>query len=184
VAKSKRLVFGGLASGLALLGACSSTASIGSTGGIGPFGNGGTPGAECVPVSPGGVITYGFEEFHNTGGTAQIQSVSLASPHDLRVLAALAVPITGHMLYGVWGGYPSPGDLSPGVQWAHRQDADGAVIPHSHGTDVINLVLVLKPVGKKGTASGLDVLYKSGGTRYQMTMPTSIEIIVANSCPA
>jgi hypothetical protein len=178
VAINSRLSWGGLVFGLALLSACSSSP------GIGPFGNGGTPGAECVPVSSGGVITYGFEEFHNSGGPAQIESVSLVSPHDLRVLAAWAVPITGHTLYGVWGGYPAPGDLSPGVQWADRQHADGAVIRHSDGSDVTNLVLVLKPDGRKGTASALEVLYESGGKQYEMTMPTSIEVIVAKSCPA
>jgi hypothetical protein len=70
-----------------------------------PFGNGGTPGKECVSLPLGSVLSYGFEEFSNSGqSTAIISKVALADAHHLRILAAYIVPITGHELYGVWTG--------------------------------------------------------------------------------
>jgi hypothetical protein len=71
----------------------------------------------------------------------------------------LALLLGGLDLLGVFGGYPPDGYLGqltdssvPGVHWEQRQHAVGAVIPHTAGQDVGNLVLVLKPSGAVGTA--------------------------------
>lgn len=77
-------------------------------------------------------LTFGFEAFRNSGGTATIDKVDLADPHGIKLLAAYAVPITGGHLYGVQRGYPH-GGVPEGVQWSRRQRADGATVPHSRG---------------------------------------------------
>jgi hypothetical protein len=49
----------------------------------GPFGNGGTAGVECAELSPGNVLTFGFEEFKNSGSaSATISKVALAEPSE------------------------------------------------------------------------------------------------------
>jgi hypothetical protein len=136
----------------------------------------------CEPVRHGGVLSYGFEAFTNTGDTATIERVALTDPHGLRMLAAYAVPVTGSTLYGVLDGYPPAHYIPPGVHWAQRQRADGAIIPHS-GRTQINLVLVLKPTGAKGTAQAVDVFYQAAGQHYHLQTNTSIEVLVAPSCP-
>jgi hypothetical protein len=47
----------------------------------GPFGNGGSPGEECIGVPRGMVLSYGFEAFSNSGPAAVIERASLADPH-------------------------------------------------------------------------------------------------------
>lgn len=138
----------------------------------GPFGNGSpTRGGSCVPVRPGGVITDGLEEFRNMGkAVATIEKVSLYKPHDLSVMTAYVVPITGHTLYGWWAGYPTAAIAHKvrGVQWSHRQRADGAHIrpsPRSRNA-VTNLLLVLKPTATVGTASAIDISYRESGQDY------------------
>ena len=162
---------------LALLAACSSTNAVNT----GPFGGGGDPGSLCVPVGHGGVLSYGLDAFTNTGGTATIERVALTDPHNLQIIAAYTVPLTGTYLYGVRKGAPSARNFPAGFQWARRQRADGAVIPPGVFT---NLVLVLKPVGTKGTARSVDVFYRSAGQQYHFQTNTSIEVLVANSCPS
>ena len=135
----RRLPRWGLACGLALLAACSSAPAVNT----GPFGGGGDSSSLCVPVGRGGVLSYGLNAFTNTGGTARIERVALTDPHDLRIVAAYVVPVTGNTLYGVLSGYPPARGLPADVQWDRRQRANGAAIPHSRGIQY-NLVLVLK----------------------------------------
>ena len=92
----------------AFLAGCSSGPAMNT----GPFGNGGSPGEECIEVPAGKVLSYGFEAFSNSGPAATIERAGLADPHGLRVLAAYAVPITGTDLYGVWFGYPPTARIS------------------------------------------------------------------------
>jgi hypothetical protein len=172
---------GGLACGLALLAA----ACGGSSGsGAGPFGPPDGPGAVCGGTPKGGVLAYGPEEFVNKGSTAVIQRVYLVDPDHLRMLAAWAVPITGTNLYGVESGYPPLPGLAPGIDWAHRQAAKGAVIPHSGGHDVINMVLVVKPSGKEGTAKAFAIAYRVGAAHYLLTERIFLEVPNGGLCPA
>jgi hypothetical protein len=176
---ANRLRWGGLACGLTLLAGCSAANAVNT----GPFGGGGgDKNSICAPVRRGGVLSYGIEAFTNTGCTATIERVALTDPHGLRMLAAYAVPVTGNTLYGVLDGNPPARYIPPGVHWAQRQRPNGAVIPHSKGTQ-INLVLVLKPAGAKGTARAVDVFYRAAGRHYHLQANTSIEVLVAPSCP-
>jgi hypothetical protein len=106
----------------------------------------------------------------------------------LQVVAAWVVPITGLDLLGVFGGYPPDGYLGqltdssvPGVHWEQRQHAAGAVIPHTAGQDVGNLVLVLKPSGAVGTAKDVMLDYQSGGTRYRYDFQVAVIVCDGNS---
>ena len=181
---------GGPAIGLALL-----LSGCGGTGGTGPstsgpFGHpGDSHGVQCFPVTRhGSVGTFGGLSFHNPGNSAKIDNVTLINSHDMQIVAAWVVPITGTDLLGVWSGYPpdgDPGQLSghgaPGVQWEHRQHAAGAVIPHTPGQDVENLVLMLKPSGAVGTAKDVTLDYQSGGTRYRYDFQVGVIVYNGNS---
>jgi len=162
----------------ALLAGCTSSPAINT----GPLGGGGEPGEECARISPGEVLGYGFEEFRNSGAAiATIEKVALTDPRGLRMLAAYVVPVTGNVLYGVQPGWP-PAYLPSGFQWPQRQKAMGAQIPHSPGHDAINLLLVLKPTGRVGTARSVDVYYRATGQNYHLRTVTSIRVLVARSC--
>ena len=173
----RRLPRWGLACGLALLAACSSAPAVNT----GPFGGGGDSSSLCVPVGRGGVLSYGLNAFTNTGGTARIERVALTDPHDLRIVAAYVVPVTGNTLYGVLSGYPPARGLPADVQWDRRQRANGAAIPHSRGIQY-NLVLVLKPAGTKGTARSVDVFYRAAGQGYHLQTTTRIEVLAGPAC--
>jgi hypothetical protein len=170
----------GLACGLALIAACSGANAINT----GPFNGGGSSGdrnALCTLVHRDGVLSYGLDVFTNSGGPATIERVALTDPHNLQMIAAYAVPLTGNQAYGVLDGAPPERHLPAGVHWAQRQRAGGAVIPPGAQ---INLVLVLKPAGTKGTARSVDVFYRSAGQQYHFQTVTSIEVLVAKSCPS
>jgi hypothetical protein len=180
VRPARTLLAGVLLTAGALQTGCASGAAVNT----GPFGNGGSYGQECALVPAGKVLSYGFDEFRNSGNaTATIDKVALADPRGIRVLAAYVVPITGHHLYGVLFGYPPAAYLPQGVQWAQRQPADGATIPRSRGRhDVTNLVLVLKPTAKTGWARGINVYYRESGQRYHLLTATRIRLITASRC--
>lgn len=133
-------------------------------------------------MKPGGVVSYGSEAFHNPGPAATITKVNLAEPRNLRILQAWLVAITGHHLYGVLDGYPPYAHLPRGVQWAQRQPADGAVIPHLRGRAVANLILVLKPLAKVATAAGVNVYYTEAGTNYHLRTHFAIRVLTVKSC--
>jgi hypothetical protein len=157
--------------------------AAGCTAGTGPFGTGGDPAVACAPVSRGGVLTYGAEEFSNSSSdTAVIGNLALAKPRHLELLAAYAVPITGTELYGERIGFPPAPDLAPGVGWAHRQRADGAKIPPSRHGDVTNLVVVIKPTGPVGSAVGITVNYTVGGRQYYLQTATNIVVMNGGRC--
>jgi hypothetical protein len=180
-ASAKHLRRWGLACGLALIAACSGANAINT----GPFSPGTTSGDRnevCAPVRPGGVLTYALDSFTNSGGgPATIERVALTDPHNLQIIAAYAVPLTGTYGYGVLDGAPPARHLPAGVHWAQRQRADGTVIPP--GAQTI-LVLVLKPAGTKGTARSIDMFYRSAGQQYHLQTITSIEVLVAKACPS
>lgn len=79
-------------------------------------------------------------------------------------------------------GYPPYPHLPRGVQWAQRQRAGGAVIPHLRGHDVANLVLVLKPLAKVATAAGVNVCYTEAGTNYHLQTHFAIRVLTAKPC--
>ena len=176
---------GGLVAALALL-------LVGCGGGLnmnGPFGDSpsGSTGSQCSWYPRGSVGTLGMLSFSNSGGTARIDKVTLAHARHLQVVSEWVVRITGHDLIGVMSGYPpigakgqGPGFLAPGIHWATRQRADGAKIVHTPYPDAINLVLVLRSTGTKGTAKTVYVDYESGGVKYRLDLAVSIELFNGN----
>jgi len=168
-----RVTLGGLACGLALLlAACSSTSSGPSANG--PFGNGGpNSGTVCYPAKPGGVVFDGFEEFSDTGGMATVSKVTLVRPRHLR-LAAAWVANANDVAAADGRGYPTPGR-----SW---QRIPGAVVHHTRGTEGIALVIVVKPSGKLGTATAVNLYYNSGGTHYLLHFPYGPEVPVGHEC--
>jgi hypothetical protein len=178
----------GLAAALALLLAgCGS--GLNTT--DGPFGRSATHAGdfgECLGLPRGSVATFGATSFSNSGaGQEKIEKVTLVGPHDLRLLTAWVVPVTGTTLIGDFGGYPPNGmkgysfpSLPPGWQWEQRQRADGAVIPHTPGHDAINLLLVVKASGAEGTMKDVYVYYESGSTHYRLDLSFFIQLYNGN----
>jgi hypothetical protein len=173
-----RVTMGGLVCGLALLlAACSSGLSDN-----GPFGNGGpNTGRICTWTKPGGVAHDSFNAFPNTGGTATISKVVLVHTRHLRLLAAWAVPTNGE-LGSAGPGYPSASDGGPGFRWRQRQRIPGATVRHTRGQDVINLVVVMKPTAKFGSATAVNLYYRSGGKRYLLHFPLGYKIVDGHPC--
>jgi hypothetical protein len=134
-------------------------------------------------MQSGQILAYGFTSVQNGGAAvAVIDRVALADVRGLRVLAAYAIPITGDSLYGVLRGYPPGSRLPAGVRWTARHSADGARVPHTTGHRVTNLLLVIKSLGKRGTASGVDIWYQVGSQHYRLRTATSL-LTLNRQCP-
>jgi hypothetical protein len=168
----KPLTTGGLACGLAiLLAACSTSGGYTD----GPFGNdGGYSGTVCLPARPGGVVTDSFEDFNDTGGTATVDKVVLVHPRHLRLVAVWVAEANGPV--GKFGrGYPKPGR-----EWQH---VPGAVVRHTRGNQTISVVIVVKPSGRLGTATAVNLYYHSGGMHYLLNFRYGPQIPVGHACP-
>jgi hypothetical protein len=181
VIAANRVTLGGLACGLALLLAACGSGGLSDNG---PFGNGGSnSGIICAWTRPGGVAHDSFNAFPNTGGTATVTKVALVHPRHLRLIVAWVVPTDGS--FGAAGqGYP-PASWSkslPGFYWGQRQRIPGATVRHTRGHQLINLVIVLKPSGKVGTAAAVNLYYTSAGTRYLLHIPNGYQILNGHFC--
>jgi hypothetical protein len=151
----------------------------------GPLGNGGTRGGICAYLPPRTpVLTYGIIDLHNAGSSnAVIENVALVHPRHLRLAAAYVVPITGHLDFGVWDGYP-PVRHQAGVEWSRHQAAKGARLPPARSkSDHANLVEVLQPTGPVGTAQATDIFYREGGIRYHLRNIYWFKLLVGRECP-
>jgi hypothetical protein len=180
-----RPTIGGLACGLALLlaAACSSTG--GKLSANGPFGNvDSNSGTNGLCARPGQFVHDGFEEFPNAGGTATLDKVTLVATRHLHLVAAWVLPTTGPLVDIGWG-YPTASSLAsaaPGVRWKLRQRIPGAVVRHTHGREVINLVILVKPSGRHATVKAVDLYYEVGGTHYLLHFPFGLDISVRSNC--
>lgn len=47
---------------------------------------------------------------------------------------------------------------------------------------MISLVVVVKPSGKVGTATAINLYYKSGETRYLLHFPYGLQVPVGHKC--
>jgi hypothetical protein len=152
---------------------------------------------QCNPASPDGLYTDGDNSIPNRGTkTAVIDSVSLVSPHAMKLLAAWVVPVMNGPIYGAWPGRPPNGyhhPPSPGFEWAARQKAVGAQIPPTpgggpgEGGDLnVNLLLLLA-VPPHGAASndGYEIAYHVGRAHYRFRTLEKLVLrtTVAGSCP-
>jgi len=181
-----RITMGGLACGLALLLTAACTSSGPST--DGPFGSTiQSSGGYCIPAARPGQFAYsGYEEFPNTGGKATIDKVRLVHPRHLRLVTAWAVQISSSIYsIGAGTGYPTMSAIeanAPGTPWGHRQRIPGAVVRHTHGQQLIDLVILVKTSGKFGTSTAIDVYYESAGTRYLLHFPYGFSVRVGPTC--
>jgi len=137
----------------------------------GPLGHPFQGGIECLALAGHQVVTYGVEWVRNPGtATAVIDHVTLAEADDLRLVAAWVVPTTG-LVYGAQLGYPPSKMPLPGWQWAKREPADGAKVPHTPGKYYrLNLVVVvgLQSGVFSGQAAGIDIWYHVGSSHYRL----------------
>lgn len=136
----------------------------------GPLGHLFQGGMQCLGLDGYQVLTYGVEWLRNPGAaTAVIDQMTLAQPEGLRVVAAWVVPTTG-LVYGAQVGYPPSKMPLPGWQWAKRETADGAAVPHTPGNNRVNLVLVLglNSGVTSGQAAGIDIWYHVGSSHYHL----------------
>jgi hypothetical protein len=116
------------------------------------------------------------------GGTATTERVALVHSRNLRLVDAWVVLITGTDTVGVGSGYPPGSPLPPGVEWGQRQRVPGAVVRHTRGHDIIDLVLVVKASGKVGTATAINLYYQASGTHYLLHVPYGLKISVGRTC--
>jgi hypothetical protein len=148
-------------------------AGCGSSG-LGPLGNGGNDGQQCVSQPTGKPVTMGLFNLQNfsKSATVTVKTVTLTDDHGLVMGKAWLVPILGTDEIGVTLSYP-PG----GRAWARRVPADGAVIRPGANP---NLVFpVWRTQGRSGVAD-VTVTYSSGGTTYTQTEGISVRI--AGNC--
>ncbi|HEY1617729.1 MAG TPA: hypothetical protein VGG25_08930 [Streptosporangiaceae bacterium] len=150
----------------------------------GPLGDGGSPGGICVHIRPGQVESWGLTELVNTGhSNAVIETTRLDSAQHLRIVDAYVVPIAGSQEYGSWFGYP-PAPYQRGVEWARHTWAKGARVPPRSGSKHADLLVVLQPTGPVAKAQGITVLYRDGGTQYELRTHYRFVLLVAKkTCP-
>jgi hypothetical protein len=141
--------------------------------------------SQCmVAGQPNRVLTVGAIAFTNTGPASIIDKVSLRNPRRLALLSAYVLPITGHDTFATGQGYPSSAMDAPGVHWAQRRRASGAVIPHSRPPRDTDLVLVLKLLGKKsGTSDGVDIYYHTSGQNYHFFQTIRFTVVAGWHLP-
>lgn len=166
-----RVTLGGLACGLTLLLTACGSGGLSTNG---PLGNSGqNSGTICAWTTPGGVVYDGLEEFNDTGGTATIDKVALVHPRHLRLVAAWVAEANGPVA-GIGRVYPHPTRV-----W---QRVPGAVVHPNHGKQALDLVVVVKPTAKLGTAAAINLYYHVGGTHYLRPFADGLQIQVGRIC--
>jgi hypothetical protein len=127
------------------------------------------------------VLTYGLDAFTNSGGPATIERVALTDPHNLQMIAAYAVPLTGNQAYGVLEGAPPARHLPAGCTGRSGSELAARSSPRER-----------RPIwswcssrsGRKEPPGLVDVFYRSAGQQYHFQTCTSLEVLVADSCPS
>jgi hypothetical protein len=151
---------------------------------VGPLGHPFQGGSECLVLAGHQVVTYGLEWVRNPGtATAVIDQMTLAKPEGLQAVAAWVVPTSG-LLYGAQLGYPPSKMPLPGWQWARRELANGAKVPHTLGKHSrVNLVLVLglNSGVAHGQAAGIDIWYHVGGSHYHLRTAKRLDVQVGEA---
>ncbi len=150
----------------------------------GPLGHPFQGGSECLVLAGHQVVTYGRERVRNPGtATGVIDQMTLEKPDGLQVVAAWVVPTSG-LLYGAQIGYPPSKMPRPGWQWARREQANGAKVPHTPGKhNRVNLVVVLSLSSgvTNGQAAGIDIWYHVGGSHYHLRTATRLDVRVGEA---
>ena len=158
--------------GVAVLAAVVLAACSASSHGAGPLGNGGDPGGDCSPAAWGHPVTMAVVVLDNKGrNTVTIASVSLAHPHELRILVPFLLPRLAGLSIGAGRPYP------PAVpQWALRKPAVGYRIP-AGGSRVLAFGLLPATRGG-GHSGGATVDYTAGGNDYTYQSNYAFKVVV------
>jgi hypothetical protein len=132
----------------------------------------------CLPAAASHKATIGLDVLRNDSGrVVTVRGVALRRPKGLRLERALLVPFqNGATLVGNISGFPPPGiDKRP--EWHQRTEARNAEIPSS--AQIWNLVLEVGVPDGRGTADGVDVVYRSGDTTYLWKNSTAFDVRAA-----
>jgi hypothetical protein len=161
-----RLAVAGAAALAVLAAACGSSSDAGA----GPLGPVEASGSVCEQGVTSHVFTDGWPFVVNSSQTpAVIDKVGLANPRGLSLITAWAVPQANDG-YGAAPGYPQAArmPLSPGLQWAHRHNAVGAIIRYKTHHPYTGMLFVVRLLAKRASATGVDIWYHVGSQHYHL----------------
>lgn len=140
--------------------------------------------AKCLSAKPGSLLTFGGDTLSNFGRSdVRILDIRLTRAHGVRLVTAYLVPSQGKLV-GEATQFPPPSDAihQPGLHWAERRSAFGAVIPLTKGPETVNnLVTVVKVTGRSNVGfESIAVVYQVGWIkRTTHTEYEHVEIKVA-----
>jgi hypothetical protein len=172
---------------------CTVAASLSACSGqpaVGPLGNGGTAGQQCISGPKDQPLTVGLYSLRNTGtAPATIDSVRLPSATlGLTMTRSWLTPIYHDTLLGVGWAYPlTPpkttvhewsGEKGALLEWARRRPAVGAVIrPGQWLTLVFGLTRTRDHAGRSG---GPVIVYTVSGNTY--TIHEAVTLLILPRC--
>jgi hypothetical protein len=177
---SAAVAFAAAATMTVILAACGAS-SAAVTGG--PLGGAVAGGGECAPAAPGGGVTFGIEDFQNTGhSTLVLDSVALRHPRGLRLVGAYADP--GQLLMGA--GLPWPPEPGQGYpiqsNWKYRRPVRGFRLAPGQWFNMV--IGVTAPRRPGGSTSGLVVRYHDSAGSYVVQDHFGYQVLTRASCPA
>ncbi len=171
---------------------CAVAASLSACSGqpaVGPLGNGGTAGQQCISGPRDQPLTVGLYSLRNTGTTpATIDSVRLPpAALGLVMTRAWLTPIYHNDELGVGWDYPLTAPSSNravqgwkavALEWARRRPAVGAVIrPGQWLTLVFGLTRTRDHAGRSG---GPVIVYTVSGNSY--TIHEAVTLLILPTC--
>jgi hypothetical protein len=149
---------------------------------IGPLGGPEASGNVCLYDQHSKVITDGWPFVRNSSDSpAVIDRVSLANPKGMSLITAWAVP-AGDDGYGAEPGYPPGKHLPPGIEWAQRHRAAGAVVPHQVRPSNTDLLFVVRILAPKASASGVNIWYHVGSQHWHIQTVFGLKVLASGSC--
>jgi hypothetical protein len=145
---------------------------------------------ECVPVpvyTQAATITASAFFIPRIKSPVVIDAVTLVGVRNIRMVGAVVVS-HGNTGVGYMSHYPPPPDSvnGHGIDWAHRQNAVGAVMHQTTGDLAYDLVLGVRLINARpprGSFFSVRIAYHVGGDRYTFTTPTGGVIVAAPRCP-
>lgn len=139
---------------------------------------------ECVPDPTGTTMTDGITILQNqSSGTVIIEHAGFYGAHHLVYVRAVMVPMRydGVGFSATWP--PDRGSISqPGLRWNERVNAIGAKVPpHPNRNGYRNLIIAMRPTAHKGTALGVQIIYRENGQEYDLRTHARLGVIVAKT---
>lgn len=139
---------------------------------------------ECIPDPTGTTMTDGLTILQNqSGGTVVIEHTRFFGAHHLVYVRAVVVPMryAGVGFSATWP--PDKGSINqPGLRWNERVNAVGAKVPpHPSRNGYRNLVIAMRPTAHKGTAAGVQIIYRENGQEYELRTHANLGVIVTQT---